>query len=503
MHVSKTIHQRIATPAGLGLVAAVGQVAALAATYWDDSWHTDKGRDEFWIPPHLLLYTGVLMASLAVAVWGVLAWKSVGWGIGGIRRVLTDPALSLAGIGGVTTLASAPIDDAWHRLFGRDAVLWSPPHLLAVAGVLALAVGLLAGLRTTVGRGAGTARLLAAAGVIGALQVPVLEYDSDVPQFPTTWYLPVAALGLCVAAALLDDLLPGRWHPAQAALAYTLLRAAVVGLLSGLGFSLTAIPPVFAMFLIMGALASRPLAVRLVVLGALAPLVWWPVLLLQADVATIVPAAELPAAVALGAAAGLLVALIHGDLKPARTARWVSPAAVVLGIVTLAVVVVVVGRPAPAWAHDPGQGEQVREGLLSVQRADGRAELTMTLPGPCGELVAIRTVARRAGDEITGPLSVSDGKGRTCRLSGTVAGLSPGQWFVYAELDGVRGQRLEAWLPVTEGAAESGIRPLYEPPARASSGSRDAVGAVLLLAVAGLIVACVRLARRSGPGRLA
>lgn len=43
---------------------------ALFATYWDDSWHTDKGRDEFAIPPHLLLYGGVALTSLAVLAGG-------------------------------------------------------------------------------------------------------------------------------------------------------------------------------------------------------------------------------------------------------------------------------------------------------------------------------------------------------------------------------------------------------------------------------------------------
>jgi len=34
---------------------------------------------------------------------------------------------------GLTVLA-APIDDLWHRLFGLDVTLWSPPHLLGIAG---------------------------------------------------------------------------------------------------------------------------------------------------------------------------------------------------------------------------------------------------------------------------------------------------------------------------------------------------------------------------------
>ena len=32
-------------------------------------------------------------------------------------------------------MLAAPIDDLWHRLFGIDVTLWSPPHLLGLLGV--------------------------------------------------------------------------------------------------------------------------------------------------------------------------------------------------------------------------------------------------------------------------------------------------------------------------------------------------------------------------------
>src|SRR5207249_4322873 len=34
----------------------------------------------------------------------------------------------------VLVVLAAPIDDLWHRLFGLDVTLWSPPHLLALLG---------------------------------------------------------------------------------------------------------------------------------------------------------------------------------------------------------------------------------------------------------------------------------------------------------------------------------------------------------------------------------
>jgi hypothetical protein len=493
-----TAEGKAVTPAPVlvGLVAGAGSAAALFATYWDDSWHTDKGRDEFAIAPHLLLYGAVLVASLAVAAWGLLAWRRAGWGTAGLRVVLGQPALLLAGIGGATTLLSGPVDAAWHEAFGRDAVVWSPPHLTAVLGTLALSVGLLAGLQTTAGRGAATARVLAAAGVIGTLQVPVLEYDSDVPQFSVLWFLPIAALGACAALALLQDLLPEAKTVLWAAAVYTGLRAATVGGLALLGFSLTSVPPVLGVFALDALLRSRPLAQRLVVAGAVAPLIWWPFLQAQSAIATTVPASLLPTAVVLGAAAGAVVAFAHGDLRLAPGSAGRAAAALLLMVAALTAA----GPPLPAWGHDPGQGEQVRDGLLTVERdRDGTARITMALTGPCGGITPSRAAARRAGRTLSGELTATD-SGGGCRLAGTVTGLSPGRWFVYAEATSGAGRPLEAWLPAAAGQTATEVRPLYEPPQQHGTGTRNAAGAALLAVAAALVVACLRLARRSAGG---
>src|SRR5256885_1534654 len=49
-------------------------------------------------------------------------------GLGGTR------GFPLAGWGMAFVILAAPIDDLWHRLFGIDVTLWSPPHLLGLAG---------------------------------------------------------------------------------------------------------------------------------------------------------------------------------------------------------------------------------------------------------------------------------------------------------------------------------------------------------------------------------
>jgi hypothetical protein len=73
------------------IAAAAGGLLALFSMYWDDSLHTDVGRDTFWSAPHVLLY-GSLMVTLAATAW---------WGIGrvrgqGLRTAVADPLLRWA-----------------------------------------------------------------------------------------------------------------------------------------------------------------------------------------------------------------------------------------------------------------------------------------------------------------------------------------------------------------------------------------------------------------------
>ena len=106
---------------------------------WDIRWHLVIGRDSFWIAPHLMTYLAV--SATAMLAFGVLmaeTWRT--------RRGTTPPDVvtvaSLTGTRGfhlawwgmAIVILAAPIDDLWHRLFGLDVTLWSPPHLLGLAG---------------------------------------------------------------------------------------------------------------------------------------------------------------------------------------------------------------------------------------------------------------------------------------------------------------------------------------------------------------------------------
>jgi hypothetical protein len=54
-------------------------------------------------------------------------------GVAGSARFPSGPRLSGRGDGSDDgrTLSAAPVDELWHELFGRDAVLWRPPHMVA------------------------------------------------------------------------------------------------------------------------------------------------------------------------------------------------------------------------------------------------------------------------------------------------------------------------------------------------------------------------------------
>jgi len=106
---------------------------------WDIRWHLVIGRDSFWIAPHVMTYASVVVASLiSLGVLLIETWRT--------RHGARSPGvITVAGLSGTRgfhltwwgmaiVILAAPIDDLWHRLFGLDVTLWSPPHLLGLLG---------------------------------------------------------------------------------------------------------------------------------------------------------------------------------------------------------------------------------------------------------------------------------------------------------------------------------------------------------------------------------
>ncbi len=119
--------------------------SALSGIYWDVTWHATIGRESFWIPPHLLVYAGVICLLLSALSGFTLAWRRAGQ----LRTALTNPmelGFAIAVLGPIIQIIAAPLDDLWHKLYGLDVTIWSPPHLMGIAGGIVSIYGLLAAL---------------------------------------------------------------------------------------------------------------------------------------------------------------------------------------------------------------------------------------------------------------------------------------------------------------------------------------------------------------------
>lgn len=117
---------------------------------WDRNWHDLVGRDRFWIPPHILLYTGVGGAGLVALI--VIFVETIRYARkrDGVDDTSTIPVLGyfhaplgfiLLGFGALTDLLAAPLDNYWHELYGLDVTLWSPFHIMGTIGGVILGLG--------------------------------------------------------------------------------------------------------------------------------------------------------------------------------------------------------------------------------------------------------------------------------------------------------------------------------------------------------------------------
>jgi hypothetical protein len=140
---------RAASPPGFRAFCAILVVLAFLTAgyglYWDIQWHEFVGRDSFFIPPHLLLYAGIAVAGIATLL--SILYESVVrnrhngsvsflWLFRGARGMF------VTGFGVVFIVLAAPLDDYWHRLYGLDATIWAPFHLMGLFGSLMAMIGI-------------------------------------------------------------------------------------------------------------------------------------------------------------------------------------------------------------------------------------------------------------------------------------------------------------------------------------------------------------------------
>ncbi len=112
---------------------------------WDREWHAYVGRDQFWTPPHTLIYScvaGAGLLALAVVLFETLRYRRH---TPGVDDSSTMPIFGffhaplgfcVLGFGALLALIAAPLDNYWHELYGIDIALWAPFHLMGITGGL-------------------------------------------------------------------------------------------------------------------------------------------------------------------------------------------------------------------------------------------------------------------------------------------------------------------------------------------------------------------------------
>jgi hypothetical protein len=471
-------------PAWLLAPLLVGSVLALGGGYWDDAWHTERGRDSFFIAPHIGIYSGIALAGGALTAWLLLSVRNRA-----LRQVLGHRPLALALLGVGVTLASGPIDNAWHVAFGRDAVIWSAPHALGIIGTAALGVAILVEVGRSARPWAPLMRPVAGAFVLAALGFLVVEYETDVPQFDAIWYLPVLAFTSALGLALIRLATPDEFAATRAAAVHFAFIAAVSIFVVTLGFDAPRLPlliiPALVLDLLVQRTSSPLLAVAYVaaLFTAYVPTLNWlgeGVQLNFGDVLLGLPLAFVVVAVALGAVFG-------GRYPLAPSARALTT------VLTIALLTV---PAAPALAHDPGQGDDAGSLPLTAQTQGRKVSLEVSVPpGSCREFGTGEMVARRAGETIRAPLERSG-----CRYAATLRVADRGRWFVYAEL-GYRDKTVESWLPVKVDGDRTYVddsRYAYFADENDSGAVELVAGALMYAVMVGVIVAMVTLVRGAG-----
>jgi hypothetical protein len=110
------------------------------------------GRDQFWTPPHTLIYSSVAGAgllALVVILLETLRYYKRKPGVDStstvaIFRFFHAPlGFSVLGFGALLPLVAAPLDNYWHELYGIDIALWAPFHMMGVTGALVGILGMI------------------------------------------------------------------------------------------------------------------------------------------------------------------------------------------------------------------------------------------------------------------------------------------------------------------------------------------------------------------------
>jgi hypothetical protein len=119
---------------------------------WDREWHAYVGRDQFFTPPHDLIYScvaGVGLMAFALVVIETIRYRRGRAGVNDSSTVQVfgffhaPLGFVITGFGALLTLIAAPLDNYWHELYGIDVALWAPFHLMGITGGLIGILGMI------------------------------------------------------------------------------------------------------------------------------------------------------------------------------------------------------------------------------------------------------------------------------------------------------------------------------------------------------------------------
>ncbi|MBF8305708.1 MAG: hypothetical protein HW398_896 [Acidobacteria bacterium] len=128
-------------------VALLASTCVVIGLLWDVSWHRTVGRDTLWTLPHLLELLAAMLVGLGCG-WLVLKTTFAGtdaeratsvrfWGFRGPLGAWVCIWSTFV------MITSVPFDDWWHRAYGLDVKILSPPHALLALGMICLQLGAL------------------------------------------------------------------------------------------------------------------------------------------------------------------------------------------------------------------------------------------------------------------------------------------------------------------------------------------------------------------------
>jgi hypothetical protein len=201
-----------------GIPVLFGVFLSLMGLAWDINWHDDVGPDTFFTLPHTFLYGGVAIAGLAclyVVLRSTLSYQR-GQSIFPesqltfIWPVFRAPlGFIIAGFGAAMFLMFGAYDEIWHRVFGFDVTLISPPHqglLLSVVICMIGAISIFTGAKQT--RGGITNKMLgvsAGTAILFSFLPFILVVIQEIVPYPNAFELSIAAmftLGLLMASSI-------------------------------------------------------------------------------------------------------------------------------------------------------------------------------------------------------------------------------------------------------------------------------------------------------------